>query len=321
MRAGEPEGGEGGMKVLVLGAAGGVARKLAIELASSGHTVIGMDSRPWVGAPRDIELHQVDLRKRAAEDVFRRRRPDAVVHMATVTSLVVRTDERGRINLDGTKAVFDHSIEYGVKQVVFVGRHTYYGAAPDSPLYHTEDEPPRALDRFPELADLVAADLYAATQIWRAPETTTCVLRVVYTLGTPGSGTLATFLRGRRVPMVLGYDPLFQFMHEDDAVTAVRLSLEKKLRGIYNVAGPQPLPLSVIVREAGRTRVPLPEPLLRRLIGRMGFPSLPAGALEHLKYPIVVDASAFRRTTGFVWAHDEVETVRGYAQATRDRVV
>ena len=45
--------------------------------------------RPWSSAPKGIEVHRVDIRKRAAEDVFRRRRPDAVVHMATVTALSV----------------------------------------------------------------------------------------------------------------------------------------------------------------------------------------------------------------------------------------
>jgi UDP-glucose 4-epimerase len=204
-----------------------------------------------------------------------------------------------------------------VKQVVFVGRHTFYGAAADSPLYHTESEPPRALGTFPELADLVAADLYAATALWRLPQLTTSVLRVCYTLGEPGSGTLSNLLSGRRVPMVFGYDPLFQVLQETDAVTAIQLALDKKLRGIFNVAGPQPVPLSLLVREAGRTGVPVPGPLLRLLIGRAGFPSLPAGALTHLMYPVVVDATAFREATGFAPKYDEVQTLELFRAAVR----
>ena len=87
--------------------------------------------------------------------------------MATVTSLVVPGEERYQINLGGTRAVFDYARAYGVEHCVFVGRHTFYGAGPDSPLFHTEDEPPMELNRFPELADLVASDLYAATALWR----------------------------------------------------------------------------------------------------------------------------------------------------------
>jgi UDP-glucose 4-epimerase len=205
--------------------------------------------------------------------------------------------------------VFDHCRTYGVKQVVFVGRHTIYGAAPDAALYHTEEEPPLALASFPALADLVAADLYAATSLWRDPAMRTSVLRMVYTLGPSLHGTLGAFLRGRAVPMVLGYDPLFQFLHEQDAVSAIVLALEKQLRGLYNVAGPQPLPLSIIVRESGRTALPLPEFLLERVLGHGGLPALPPGALSHLKYPIVVDGRRFREETGFHPSRDEVQTL------------
>lgn len=300
------------MKILIPGIAGGIARRLAVRLDARGHEVMGLDVRPWPGAPKSIEVRAMDIRKRAAEDIFRKRRPEAVVHMATVSALSYSEGERHRINLLGTQAVFDHSRAWGVKQMIFVGRHTYYGAAPDSPLYHTEEEPPRALDAFPELADLVAADLYAGAALWRDPGMTTAILRFCYTLDAPGAGTLATFLRGPRVPMVLGHDPLFQFMHEEDVASALILALEKGIRGVFNVAGPQPLPLSVLIRHAGRSPVPLPEVLLARLVGRLGLPRLHVGALGHLKFPIVIDAGAFRRATGFQHVHDEVRTLETY---------
>ena len=303
------------MKVLIPGVSGSVARRVAVRLLEEGHEVIGIDLRPWPGAPRELELHAVDLRKRGAEDIFRKRRPQCVVHMATVTSLVVSGEERYRINLGGTRAVFDHCRTYGVEHAVFVGRHTYYGAGPDAPLYHTEDEPPQDLATYPELGDLVAADLYAATALWRNPKLATAVLRLCYTLGPTRHGTLSSFLRGKRVPMVLGFDPLFQFLHEDDATEAIALAVRARLRGIFNVAGPQPLPLSVIAREAGRTPFPLPEFLLALALGRGGLPRLARGALSHLKYPIVVDASSFRKAAGFAHRYDELQTVRAFREA------
>ncbi|MFP2930715.1 SDR family oxidoreductase [Pyxidicoccus sp. 3LG] len=304
------------MRVLIPGIAGGIARKLALRLKEAGHEVAGVDIRPWEEAREaGIEVFRGDVRKRAAEDVFRRWRPEAVVHMATVTAFTVPGAERGRINLDGTKAVFDHCAAHGVKQMLFVGRHTFYGAAPDSPLYHSEDEPPRALEAIPELADLVASDLYAATALWRLPKVTTAVLRLPYTLGAPGSGTLASFLKGRRVPLVLGYDPLFHVLQEEDVVKALQLALEKELRGIFNVAGPPPIPLSVIVRETGRTPVPLPNPVLRLLLGRGGFPRLSVGALDHLRYPIVVDNRRFLEATGFEYRHSVADLLRIYRES------
>ncbi len=303
------------MKVLIPGISSKIGNLVATELLAKGHEVIGIDRRPWPDAPAGVEMHEVDIRKRAAEDVFRKARPDAVIHMATVTHLVARSEERYKINLGGTRAVFDHCRDHGVGQVIFVGRHTYYGAAPDAPLYHSEDDPPMAVTTFPELADLVAADLYATTALWRHPELTTSVLRICYTLGPTRQGTLAAFLRGPRVPVIMGFDPLFQFMHEIDTARAIVLALEKKIRGVYNVAGPQPVPLSVVAREAGRTVIPLPEKVFTMLLGRFGLPKLPPGAITHIKYPVVVDSASFRAATGFTHTIDEVAAVHEYRDA------
>ena len=57
------------MRVLIPGASGAIARKVAVRLAAEGHEVVGIDRRPWPDAP--IEFHEVDVRKRAAEEVFR----------------------------------------------------------------------------------------------------------------------------------------------------------------------------------------------------------------------------------------------------------
>jgi UDP-glucose 4-epimerase len=303
------------MKVLITGISSKIPNLVAARLLAGGHEVVGIDRRPWPDAPTAVEMHECDIRKRAAEEVFRKTRPDAVVHMATVTHLVSRSEERYRINLGGTRAVFDYAKTYGVKQVLFIGRHTYYGAAPDAPLYHSEDEPPLAMNAFPELADLVAADLYATTALWRSPDICTAILRFCYTLGPTGSGTLSTFLRGARVPTILGFDPLFQFMHEKDVARAITLALDKQVRGVFNVAGPQPVPFSVLIEETGRKPFPLPELLFKSILGRFGLPRLPPGALTHIKYPVVIDAAAFRAATGFTYEIDEVQAMHEYLAA------
>jgi len=303
------------MKVLITGIAGHLGRMVASRLHRDGWDVIGIDRRPWPDAPRGLELHRQDIRKRPAEDVFRTRRPDALIHMGTVTSFTTRFEQRYRINLGGTRAVFDHAAHYGVKQAIFVGRHTYYGAAGDSPLYHDESDPPLAVSTFPDLADLVAADLYAGTTLWQHPKMDTSVLRICYTLGPSRSGTLANFLRGPAVPVVLGFDPLFQFMHEWDVVDAICLALENRTRGVFNVAGPQPVPLSVLIRATGRRRIPVLEPFFDTATGRMGLPDLPDGAKNHVKFAVVVDDAAFREATGFDHRFDEVATMEAFRQA------
>jgi UDP-glucose 4-epimerase len=307
------------MKVLLTGASGKLAQNVAIELVARGHQVVGIDRRPWPNCPAGVQLIETDIRKPEAEEVFRRERPDAVIHMATVSHLTTRRDERYRINLGGTQRVFEYCDRHGVPQTLFVGRHTYYGAVPDAALYRGEDEPPMALESFPELADLVAADLFAASALWRSPDRATAVLRMVYTLGPSLHGTLAAFLAGPRVPMILGFDPLFQFMHEADAVAAIIVALEHKLRGVYNVAGPQALPLSEVIRATGRAPTRIARVLHPLLLGRFGLPRLPAGAVAHIKYPIVISDRAFRQATGFSHRHSEYATLAEFVEASPPR--
>lgn len=303
------------MKVLICGVASEHARLVALQLAERGHEVWGLDPRPWRDPPLGIRVVQADVRKRPAEDVFRTERPDTVIHMGTVSHFELSRDERYRINLGGTRAVIDNCAKYGVAHVVFVSRHTVYGAASDAPLFRTEQEPPLGGSTFPDLADLVAADLYAAQTIWRHQDISTAVLRMTYVLGPKRRGTLANFLRGPRVPMVLGFDPLFQFMHDHDAASAITLAAESPLSGVFNVGGPPPIPLSVLARSTGRVSVPMPEPLLRRALGRWGFPRLPAGAIPHLKYPVVVDDAAFRAATGFEHRYDDNVIIDDFARS------
>ena len=303
------------MKILITGVSGYLGRLVAKEMATD-HEVIGIDRRPWPDAPPSVRIHQIDIRKRAAEDVFRKERPNVAIHLATVTHLTSRSEERYRINLEGTRALFDHCNHYGVSRAVFIGRHTYYGASHDSPLYHSEDDPPMAANSFPELADLVAADLYAGSALWRYPKLETAVLRFCYLLGPGGGGTLANFIRPKRVPTILGFDPLFQFIHENDVAKAIARTASIDLnRGVFNVAGPPPLPLSTIIEHAGKERLPLPEKLFRMGLKRMGLPVLPTGALAHLKYPVTIDDQRFRDSTGFTYAHSEYQTIADYSRA------
>jgi UDP-glucose 4-epimerase len=42
---------------------------------------------------------------------------------------------------------------------------------------------------------------------------------------------------------------------------------------------------------------------------------LPPGALSHIKYPVVVDASAFLEKTGFSHSKDEYETLEDFRRS------
>ena len=75
------------------------------------------------------------------------------------------------------------------------------------------------------------------------------------------------------------------------------------------------MPLSLVVRETGRTNIPVPSPLLLAAMGRFGLPKLPPGALDHIRYPITVDASAFKAATKFEHTISAKDAMRAYKDA------
>lgn len=298
------------MKVLVTGISGSLGKLVTGELLRSGYSVCGIDGRPWDDVPSNVRVYKFDLSGAGVHDVFRGERPGAVVHLAS-TSPFASTGSARRRHLSITQSLLDAVAQHGVEQLVFVGHHLYYGAAAYLPLLHSEQDPPHGIETFPEAADVIASDLMTSNAFWSIPRTRTVVLRFCHALGA-ACGILSELLRGSRVPTILGFDPLVQFLDPDDIATAIRLAVEQSLSGVYNVGGAQPLTLSQIASLLQRPIVPIPEAVYRISLGKFGLPEIPAGALSLLKYPVIVDDSAYRGRTGYVQYFDERQTLERY---------
>ena len=87
--------------VLVTGISGNLGRVLARVLHKTDR-VIGVDRRPFPGAPKDLEVHNLDIRKRKVEDLFRRGDVQAMIHMAIVHDPRLSQEEHHSFNVLGT---------------------------------------------------------------------------------------------------------------------------------------------------------------------------------------------------------------------------
>ena len=274
--------------VVVTGIASRFGRMLTRSLHDTFH-IIGIDPRGARLMPQNVTVHAVDVRRRQAEDIFRRNRVDAVVHLGRATQR--RVVERHSNAVSEAMRVLDFCQKHDVAQVVVLSSANIYGASPDNSQFLTEDAPLLAGQRYPMLRDHVEVDMYASTFFWRHPEIDTVILRPVSMVGridTPAS----LYLRQRVVPTILGYDPMMQLVSPDDVIHAIRLALKPGVRGIFNLAGPGPAPLSEIVRRLGHRALPLPEPLVRRAIAassRTRLARVPRAELDYLKFVCMVD--------------------------------
>jgi UDP-glucose 4-epimerase len=290
-----------GERLLITGIAGGQGRLIAQRVADHFH-IAGVDRVPWEGAPAGIRVHEVDLRKRKFEDVFRTERPDAVVHLAFVRHFRAEPRVRHEVNVLGTRRVLEYAVAQGVKRIVVLSSAYAYGALPDNPYYVSEKYPLNVSRTYPEVRDLTEVDALVTAFLWEHPNVATAILRPVNTLGYYVHSAIGRYLRQRWVPTILGFNPMMQFIHEEDVAEAVALALQTGARGVFNVAGPGAVPLKVAIRETGGTPVPFPEPLARAVFGRLfrlGLYHTPPGAMDFLKYPCTVDGSRFAAATGF----------------------
>jgi UDP-glucose 4-epimerase len=101
---------------------------------------------------------------------------------------------------------------------------------------------------------------------------------------------------------MMGFNPMIQFMHEEDLIEALALTIEKGLRGVFNVTGAGEVPLRVAIRQTGATALPLPEIIARPLLGRLfqlGIFPVPPGAIDYIKYPCSISGERFVREAGF----------------------
>lgn len=285
--------------VLVTGIAGGLAREVAAQLRARGADVAGVDYRELSGRVAEgVRLHRAHYHKTAIDDVLRKETPETVLHLGRVGNLSERMDTRFDLNVVGSQRLFDLCLLHGVKNLVVLSTFHVYGAHPRNHTPIAEEDPLRAGPDFPQLADAIQLDALAQLWAYKTPDVRTVVLRPTNVVGPGISNTMSQLLRRGRVPRLLGFDPMQQFVHASDLARAVIAAMDGGERGAFNVAGPTSLPWSVAIQLAGARAVTVPSKLVALYVRTMtGFPEY---LVNFLKYPCVISDRAFRE--GFGWS-------------------
>ena len=289
-------------KVVITGISGRLGRIVARRLHRDPQfSIIGLDRRPLIGKPKDIEHHEVDLRSKKVRDLFRAGDIAAVIHMGVMHDPRARPSELYSWNISGTTKLLEHCQAFGVPKVVLLSSANVYGPRPDNPQFLTEDAPLLAAQRFPQIRDLVEIDHLVSTFLWKARDIETVILRPVHILGSVHNAP-SNYLRLDPVPVLLGFDPMVQVIHERDVADAIVAALAPGARGIFNLTGPGELPLSAMLRALGRRTFPIPHPIAKPLWSaafRLGISSYPVAEFDFIRYVCMVDGARARAELGF----------------------
>ncbi len=281
--------------VVITGVEGRFSRRLVRRLHRYRH-VIGMGVRPFRGFPTDVEHHKLDPLRSGARRVFGQDDVSAIVHLGVVHDPHAKRSEAHSKNLLAFQRVIDYAKRYSIPKVVLLSSANTYGPRAENAQFLTESAPLLAGGRFSEMHALVELDMYAQSCFWRDRELEVVILRPANILGTVRNAP-SNYLRLPVVTTLLGFDPMVQAVHQDDVVTAIERALTPGVRGIFNVAGPTPVPLSRALSILGRRSVAVPYSVAKGgLAGlfRLGMSKFPSPELDFIRYVCMVDDSSAR---------------------------
>lgn len=321
------------LAVAVTGPTGEIGKPLISELERRPEVkdVLGMARRPFDPAAEGwskVSYRRGDILDRGAlaalfDGV------DVAVHLAF--AIFGSREETRKVNLEGTRNVFEVAIKAGVKRLVYASSVAAYGFHVDNPQPLTEDVPARGSDSFyysaqkAELEDLLdelllgsGVDAYVFRPcIVAGPRAT---MLIEQTVGAVRAGDPAPLLRRgiEKLPLVKPILPdpgmPIQLVHHDDVARAMAAAIcGDGPPGVYNLAGEGEIGVTDIARELGWRSVPLPVPAVNAgaaAARRLTFASSKLEWATALDTPVLMDTTKARRDLDWRPQHNARETLR-----------
>lgn len=287
---------------IITGIAGGLARLVAERLNKDGWDVVGIDYRKVdEDLPYLAGLYHANYNKTKIEDVFRRHRASLVLHLGRVGNLKQTIKKRFDLNVIGSRKVMDLALRYGAERMVVLSTFHIYGAHPHNHIPIFEDEPLRAGLESPQIADAIQLDNQAVTWTYQHRECKTAILRPTNVIGPDIRNAMSNFLRSKRGPVMMGFDPMTQFIHQTDLVNAIVAVAGAQEVGVFNVAGPGTLPWRTALDLLGMRQIPVPSTAAIGYLKMAGLVSraLPPYMVNFFKYPCIISSAKLEEAFGF----------------------
>src|SRR5690606_2040322 len=298
-----------------------------LEDAPRVSSIISLDHQaPSTGGEKtrhfSIDLTRYNVEDQMAE-LLAAHSVDTVVHRAFHDRPSHRPDESHYLESVGTMRVLNACRRTQVRKFVLWSQTALYGASPKNPCFLDERKPLCADTSEAYFRDKMQAEHDALEFGQPGRGRLVTILRTAPIVGPHIDNYVARYFRQPLVPTVLGFDPLWQFLHEADAVSAFKRAVDTDAPGVFNVAGEGVLPLSKVIRLVGRRKLPLTRPMARLTLAALWAArrgALPASFVDYIQYACVSDTERTRRLLGFYPLHSSREAIVEYgaAQNLRD---
>ncbi|MCC6225401.1 MAG: NAD-dependent epimerase/dehydratase family protein [Microthrixaceae bacterium] len=296
----------------------------ALEADPNVETIVGLDTtEPTVELER-TEYVRVDANYSILSRIVKATQVDTIVH----TFLVVDPTQMSsramhEINVIGTMNLFAAASAAGstVRSVVVKSATLVYGCAPEDPTWFTEEMTSSRRLSSPVERSLDAVEGYVRDFAEDNPHVSVSLLRFANVIGQEIVTPLTRALELPVVPSLFGFDPRFQFVHEDDVIRAILFVLNNNLAGVYNVAGDGLLPWTEVASICGKRTIPMSPIATGAFLWpwkRLGLIDLPDEYLALLRYGRGADNSRLKHA-GFHYEYTSAQAVQAFIEAVRLR--
>jgi UDP-glucose 4-epimerase len=317
-----------GRSVAVTGASTFLGRRLISLLEEDPRVrrIVVLDVKASPSAGPKTVYYETDLTQPGVEsrlsEILHAENVDTLAHLAFASSPTQATAWAHELESVGTMHVLAACRRRPLRKVVVSSTVLVYGPHPDNPNFLSESRAPRGLHGSDYVADKL--DVEAQAQRFAGESAGTCVtvLRFASILGPSIDNYVARWLSRRLVPTVMGHDPLVQLVHEVDAVRALKLAIDRDAAGVFNIASRGVVPVSALVKLAGRIALPVPYGVYRRLAGLLWVAQLseaPPAFVSALRYLCVVDGAKASEQLGFRARYSTQDAVLDFEGALRVR--
>lgn len=258
--------------------------------------VVAVDRTVPSDVPAGVRFVRADLRDAVLARVLAD--ADVVVNLEFADDRTSEDERELAARVQGTRRLLDAVCDAGVPAFVHLSSALVYGASERNQVPLSEAQPLRGEPRFASVQHTLAADEAVRAFAGEHPACRTVVLRSVPPL-VPGVDSAVTrHLESPLLPQVRTFDPPVQFVDVDDLVAAVVLTaLDRRARGVYNVAADGWLTSSDVRHILARPALHLPEQTAlgaATVLHRIGLLAVPPEALHYLMHPWVVDTARLR---------------------------
>jgi nucleoside-diphosphate-sugar epimerase len=321
-----------GLTVAITGPTGDIGRALLRELDRSPEVekIVGMARRPF--DPAELGLEKTEYRRGDILDPDSLNElvdgADVLVHLAFV--ILGGRDETQRVNLEGTRNVFEAALNSGVKRFVYTSSVAAYGFHDDNPQPLTEEVAPKGTDEFYYSAQKAELERELHRMV-DGSDVDTYVFRPCIVAGEDAVTLVEAMTEqlqlGGRLPQITRFlesvpflapvlpDPgnPFQLVHHDDVAQALVAAIAGRGEpGIYNLAADDTIQVRDLASALGWYSVPIPGltvELAAQAVARIPFAPAEMSWINALRVPVLMDCSKAKEKLGWQPRYDTRETL------------